>query len=180
MNTHSHGWTLGLLLAAALWGSAGASAQERAIKIGVIDLDQVAAESPKGKELQAQLESFQREVQAEAEPKVQAANDIRRRMAEGANTLSSDKLAELQKDYEDLAIAIRRLQDDMKREVEIMQRDGLREVEKQLGPVFEAITNAEGYDLILNRQPGIVVMVSPRVDITQMVIDRLRAEASEN
>jgi Skp family chaperone for outer membrane proteins len=56
-----------------------------------------------------------------------------------------------------------------------MQSEGLREIEKQLEPVFEKVRDEGGYDLILNRVPGVVVMAGQRVDITQKVIDRLNS-----
>jgi Skp family chaperone for outer membrane proteins len=56
-----------------------------------------------------------------------------------------------------------------------MQNEGLAEIEKLLGPVFEKVRAEGNYDLILNRVPGLVVMANPRIDITQQVIERLEA-----
>ena len=145
------------------------------IKIGVVDLDFIVAQSPAGKALQSKLEAFQKRIREEGESKAEAARDLRTRIAEGANTLSDDKLAELQRQYEDAQVAIRRFQDDKQREGQKMQQEGLREVEKQLEPVFERIRDSGGYDLILNNVPGVVVMAGERVDITKMVLDELNS-----
>ncbi len=154
-----------------------AGAQPTTVKIAVVNLDFVVAQSPAGKALQAKLGAFQKQVQAEVEQRSQTARDIRQQMAEGATALSESKLAELQKKYEDATIAMRRHQDDKQREGQKMQTEGLRAVEKQLEPVFTAIRDEGGYDLILNAVPGVVVMASDRIDITQTVIDRLAATA---
>jgi outer membrane protein len=152
-----------------------ASAQEAPIKIAVVDLELVVAQSPAGKALNAQLEKFQQQVQAEIESMGTKAKDIRQRVADGVNSLSEEKLAELQKQYEDEMIKIKRMRDDKTREGQKMQSEGLREIEKQLEPVFEKVRDEGGYDLILNRVPGVVVMAGQRVDITQKVIERLNS-----
>ena len=152
-----------------------AVAQDQPIKIVVVDLERVVAQSASGQQLQARLGQFQQDVKAEGEKKAEQARAIRQKIADGANSLSEDKLAELQKEYEDATIAIRRFQDDKQREGQKMQGEGLREIEKQLQPVFEKIRDEGGYDLIINNVPGVVVMANERVDITQLVIDRLNA-----
>jgi outer membrane protein len=165
-----------VLLTAALAAGA-AAAQDGAAKIAVVNLDYVVANSPAGKALQAQLEAFRTSVQAEAEKRAETARDLRRRIAEGTNTLSEDKLAELQRQYEDAQIDIKRYQDDKQREGQKMQSDGLKKIEEELEPVFTKVRDEGGYDLILNNVPGVVVMTSERIEITQKVIDRLKAES---
>lgn len=153
-----------------------ATAQD-AVKIAVVDLDLVVAQSPLGQDLAKKLESFQTTAQSEAETMQNAARDLRNRVAEGANSLSDEKLTELQKEYEDKMIAIRRFRDDKQREAQKMQTEGLRKIEEQLEPVFEQVRSEGNYDLILNRVPGVVIMAGDRVDITQQVIERLNASA---
>lgn len=173
---------LGVLAAAvALVLGAGVpsvSAQERPAKIAVVNLDYIVAQSPAGKELQGRLDQFMSEIRGEVERRTETARDLRRRIAEGTNSLSDDKLAELQRQYEDAQIAIKRYQDDKQREGQKMQTDGLREIEKQLEPIFVKIRDEGGYDLILNNVPGVVLMAGDRIDITQKVIERLQADAT--
>jgi len=165
-----------VLLTAAL-AAGKAAAQDAPVKVAVVNLDYIVANSPAGKSLQAKLDAFRTDVQAEAEKRAETARDLRRRIAEGANTLSEDKLAELQRQYEDAQIDIKRYQDDKQREGQKMQADGLKGIENELEPVFTKVRDEGGYDLILNNVPGVVVMISPRIDITQQVVDRLKAEA---
>jgi len=145
------------------------------VKIAVVDLDRLVAQSSAGQRLQARLEKFQQDTQAEGEALNEKAREIRQRIAEGANSLSQEALAALQKQYEDQTVAIRRLRDDKQREGQKIQQEGLREIERQLEPVFVQIRDQGGYDLILNNVPGVVVMAADRIDITQQVIDRFNA-----
>lgn len=154
-----------------------AMAQEAPVKIAVVDLDVVVAQSPAGKELNAKLEKFQQQVQAEIDVMTNRAKELRQRLADGVNSLTEDKLAELQKQFEDEGIKMKRLKDDKTREGQKMQNEGLRDIEKQLEPIFKQVRDEGGYDIILNRVPGVVVMASERVDLTQKVIDKLNAAA---
>jgi len=165
-----------VLLVGALLDPANAYAQEGPpIKIAVVDLERVVARSSAGQKLQARLEKFQQDTQAEGEVLAEKAREIRQRITEGANSLSEDALAALQKQYEDQMAAIRRFRDDKQREGQKIQQEGLREIERQLEPVFVQIRDQGGYDLILNNVPGVVVMAADRIDITQQVIDRFNA-----
>ncbi len=172
----------GLALAVALLvagsSAVAAKAQEAPLKIAVVDLEYIVANSPAGKALSSRLQAFTDEVQAEVKSKRDAANQIGEQIRQGANTLSDERLTKLQQDLEDAQIAIKRYQDDKQREGQKMQADGLREIEEQLKPVFEEITAERGYDLILNNVPGVIVMAGPRADITQAVIDKLSAATS--
>ena len=162
------------LCAVALLASPAAFAQDQ-LKIGVVNLDQVLVESNMGKELQTKLDSFTGGVQSEGEAKTETALQLRQQITDGANTLSEERLAELQQQYEDAATEIRRFRDDKQREGQKLQQDGLAAIEEQLQPVFQAIRDEGNYDLILNYAPGVVVMLSDRIDITSQVVERLNA-----
>ena len=153
-----------------------ASAQSD-IKIAVVDLETIVAQSQAGKELAETLKALEATARTEIQGKQQAANDLRQRIADGANSLSEDKLTEIQKQYEDAMIDIRRFTDDKQREGQKTQAEGLRRIEQQLEPVFEAVKAEGSYDLILNKVPGVVVMAGERVDITEKVIEKLNAPA---
>lgn len=161
-----------LLLSAA---HTSAAAQEPPVKFAVVDVEVVVAESPQGKELQARLEGFQSQVQQELKRLQDEAQAIRQRIADGSNSLSEEKLSELNKQLEDATIAIRRYRDDKQREGQKMQDEGLRQIEQVLQPVFAQVREEMGFDVILNRVPGVVLMISERVDITPLMVERLKA-----
>ena len=98
---------------------------------------------------------------------------LRERVANGANTLSDEKLNELKKQFEDIQIEIKRYRDDKQREGQKMQAEGLKAIEISLEPVFKKYRDDNGYDLILNNVPGVVVYGSNNVNITQDILDQL-------
>jgi len=172
-------WT-GHGLAVVAWlciSVAPALAQEAPVKIGVVDVEVLVAESPQGKELQARLESFQAEAQQEMQRMQEQAQAIQQRISDGANTLSDDRLSELNKELEDVGIALRRYRDDKQREGQKLQEEGLMGIEQMLQPVFEQAREELGLDLVINRVPGVVLMISDRVDITALMIERINEAA---
>ncbi len=172
------GLFIALLALVALATTGAATAQTTSIKIAVVDLEKVVALSESGKALQAKLEAFQQGVQAEADAMKASMDDLRNRITQGANTLSEEKLTEMQKEFEDKTIGLRRLGDDKQREGQKMQNEGLLEIQGQLEPIFEKIQEEQGYDLILNYVPGVVVMANERVDITESVVARMNGETA--
>lgn len=154
------------------------TAQEAPLKVAVVDVEIVVAESPQGKALQARLEQFQTQVQGDLQRMQNDAQAIQQRITDGSNSLSEDRLSELNKELEDATIAIRRYRDDKQREGTKIQEEGLMGIEQVLQPVFAQVRDEMGFDLILNRVPGVVLMISERVDITPLMIQRLNASTA--
>ena len=152
-----------------------AMAQDAAVKIAVVDVEVLVAESPQGKALQERLAQFQSQTSAEMQRMQNDAQAIQQRITDGANSLSPDRIAELNKELEDATIALRRYRDDKQREGQKMQEDGLLGIEEVLQPIFAEVRDEMGFDLILNRVPGVVLMISERVDITPLMVQRLNA-----
>ncbi len=164
------------LAAAAILAAPGAlPAQEQPLRVAVVDLDVLVARSARGKALQERLDKFQKDVQTEGEGMAAKAQEIRKRMEDGQLTLSEERLTELNKEYEDAMIALRRFRDDKQREGKKIQDEALREIERELEPVFEQVRQEMGFDLILNRVPGVVLMVGERLDITPLMLERFNS-----
>lgn len=165
---------LGALLVPALLlsGASAAPAQDGPIKIAVVDIEKVVTGSTAGQQLQKRLDDFRVVVEAELKTKADELDALRKR-AEAATTLAEgDRLS---RQLEQGVIDFDRLKADKQREGQKIQKDGLNSIEKALGPIFKQVRDEQGYDLILALTPGVILMSSQRVDITQLVIDRYNA-----
>ena len=161
---------IAMLGLAILMLAGAATAQDAALRIAVIDLDRLVSQSVAGKALQQRLEGFQAQVQTEGKVLADKARATEKLIQDGANSLSRERLQELQDQYEDEATQVRRYTDRKQREGAKMRDDGLKEIEDKLQPVLDSIQGTGNYDLILNRALGVVVMASDRVDITDNVL----------
>lgn len=159
-------------------GSGAALAQDdRPFTIAVVDLDAVVANSPAGRALEQEIDAFQRSVQSEVDRRRDAARSLQQELNEEAGSMTPARLAELRQSLEQIMNDVRRYTDDQQREGQRRQNEGLRAIELQLEPVFEQLQADMGYDVILNRVPGVVVMTGDRADITDEVIRRLEASS---
>ena len=154
-----------LVLAAAL----PAAAQSR---VAVIDVQRVVAESDPGKEAIQKLKVI-------SDAKVQEGQTLQQEMAtlqEQFNkqrfTVSEQRLAEMTKELEDKNIAIRRFEDDAKRELEEARRRELGGLEERILPIINQIGQEEGITVIFNKFQSGLVYADEAVDITDDVILR--------
>jgi len=159
-----------ILGTAILMLAGAATAQETTIRFAVIDLDRLVAQSVAGKDLQNRLEEFQKQVQMEGTALADRARATQKLLSDGANSLSEERLTELQEQYEDESIKVRRFTETKQREGAKLRDDGLKRIEEKLQPVLDKVQNDGSYDLILNRALGVVIMASDRIDITAQVI----------
>ena len=100
---------------------------------------------------------------------------ISARLVDSGSTLPEAEVADLRRQAQQKSEALNRYQLEKNSEAQRMQAEGLKQIETQLEPIVQAIADEQGFDLILNAVPGVVVMASDRVDITEQVIARLRA-----
>lgn len=149
-------------------------AQEAPVKIAVVSMDQVIAQSTAGSALNDKLNAFQAEAQGQIEEQQERIQELRKQISEGVEGDDQAQLVNLQKMFEDANLQLRRFRDDKQREAQKIRAEGLQEIQAQFDPVFEEIQKEFNYDLILNQQAGVVLLVGDRVNITQMVLDRLQ------
>ncbi len=163
-----------LLPTLVLLGAVGARAQDGPIKIAVVDIETIVSKSKAGMDLVEKLEAFRKSIEDELRAGVQRATDLRNQTEAATNPAEAARLKKL---YDDEAIALQRKRDDKQRQGQKMQEEGLRAIERALGPIFSQVRDENGYDLILARTPGLVLMSSDRIDITQKVLDAYDASA---
>ena len=171
---------LAISLAAALGvavapASATAQQEEEApLKVGVVNVDVVALQSPAGQALQQELAAFQEQVGTELQTREEAVRTLEARIAE-ADSLSVEETRALEREYQDVLTAFQRYRQDRQEEAAALQTQGQAAIREEIGPVLAAIQTELGYDLVLNSTSPIILFFSDRIDITQLAIDRLAA-----
>ena len=152
-----------LVMAAAL----PAAAQS---KVAVIDVQRVVAESDPGKEAIQKLKVVQDAKIQEGQTMQQELATLRDQINKQRFTVSEERLAEMTKELEDKNIAIRRFEDDAKRELEEARRRELGGLEEQILPIINQIGQDEGITVIFNKFQSGLVYADEAVDITDEVI----------
>ena len=139
-------------------------------KVAVIDVQRVVAESDPGKEAIQKLKVVQDAKIQEGQTMQQELATLRDQINKQRFTVSEERLAEMTKELEDKNIAIRRFEDDAKRELDEARRRELGGLEEQILPIINQIGQDEGITVIFNKFQSGLVYADEAVDITDEVI----------
>ncbi len=167
----------GLVLLAAPAAPAAAQAPP---KIAVVDTERILLESQTGKQALAELKKLGEQKETELRGRAQELRDLQVKISEGRLSLAEDKLAELSKQYEDKEIALRRLQDDAKRELDKRRDTVLAQIDAKVMPVLNQIGAEGGYALIFRKFESGLIYADEALDITASVIQRLDGGGAAN
>lgn len=143
-------------------------------KIAVVNVDFVAVQSPAGQALQREIQGLRDQVQSGLEERQAEVRRVEQAVAQ-ADSLSGEEKRTLEREYQDALTDLRRFQQDAQDRAQRMQAEGLAQIREEIGPILEGIMQEQGYDLVLNAQNSAIVLSSDRIDITRMVLERLRA-----
>lgn len=172
--TWSHRLPIAVLAAALALGVAAPLAAQ-AQKIAIIDTERVITASTTGKQALESLTTLRQQKEREGEALQKELVDLQTRLQEGRLSLSDDKIAELQRQAEDKALAMRRFQDDANRELTKRRDEVLAAVDEKVMPVINRYGQANGYDLIFRKFESGLIYAADAIDITDEVIAALDA-----
>ena len=147
------------------------SALAQTPKIAVVDLDRVFAGSDHAARLQQELQKLEADTQ-------KAIDDVAAtlsRLQQEAATKSGDERLVLLRQREDEELKARRLADNAKRDANRKEQEIRAEFNEVLQGVFAELQQANSYDLILNKNPAIVIYAGDAIDISQAVLEKLES-----
>jgi outer membrane protein len=140
--------------------------------IAVIDVQRVVTESDPGKEAIQKLKAISDAKVQEGQTKQQSLAALQEQFNKQRFTVSEERLAEMNKELEDGSIAMRRFEDDAKRDLDEARRRELGGLEQRILPIINEIGQERGITLIFNKFQSGLVYADEAVDITDDVIRR--------
>jgi len=168
-------WLVPLLailgLGGALFAAADTGAAAPAGRIGVVDRGQVMTRSSAGRELAAQLEAFQAQIEKDLVPLSERCRAIREKIIEMRNAGDEAQLRELEQSFQEALGIMQDIQKAKLQEGEQMRDEGLARIERSLEPVYARLIDGGAYDLILDRSA--VLGCAGDVDVTKEVLRML-------
>jgi Skp family chaperone for outer membrane proteins len=160
------------------WGigqesSPGASIQ---VKIAVINIDRVAAESNAGKELFDRLKEENDKLAVERARREQEIRELSSKLT--SEVLSADAQGRLQREIERKRTEAQRWLEDAQAEFQEKQQEEEAAFQAKLGPIVEAVAREQGIGLILRDTPGLTFVLDAQLDLTPAVVQRLNESGS--
>ena len=150
------------------------SAQTSAeLKLGVVNIGRLLQESPQAQIATAALEDEFAPRQREILSLQTAFENKQARLQKDAEVMGAEErenaARELQNDQRDF----RRLQTELREDVDIRRNEALGKVQQEVIIVINEFGKSAGYDIIFAEG---IVFASERVDVTQQVLDRMKAK----
>jgi len=144
------------------------------LRVVVVDIQQVQQQSLAAqgvqRALEAQRETFQREIQAQ-EDRLRAAEQ---ELAERRGELSQDQFAQRRREFEQQVIEGQREVQARSRALEQALSEGMRAVQQRIMQIVAEVALERGADIVLARNQ--VLIFDRALDVTQVVVERLNAQ----
>jgi outer membrane protein len=156
--------------AALLLGAGGTAWCAQALKLGVVDVQQVLNQSQRGQALKQKLEQDRTGRQKELDARQQELVKLQAEYEKQAPVLSEQAKREKKEALERRFRDARRVAEDANRDFEKRVRDAEMETTREIFAVIQEYGKDQGYSLILERSS--IVFGAAAVDVTAEVIKR--------
>jgi outer membrane protein len=171
--------TLPLVLAAVLAWTQPAHADAPAARLAAIDMGQLMERSEPGAKLLKPLTEFVKAKRAEDLKMQEALKDLRARAADLAKKGSKEQeLGNLQREFDDKLADLRSYEDEANQEVDKKRFEVLAQFNHIAMPVIQSMGKELGYTMIFRKEEGGLLYLDDSADITDLVIQRLNAQAA--
>ena len=140
--------------------------------IGFVNAQRLIADSPQAEKVQEKLkkEFSARQAKLIADQKKQ--KQMEDRLSKDAAIMSESERSKLERDIILLRKDNKRDSDEYKEDVTFRQNEELRKIYKEIGEAIDVIAKQHKLDIVLNESA--VTYVSPKIDITGLVLDYLK------
>ncbi|MGE5153296.1 MAG: OmpH family outer membrane protein [Bdellovibrio bacteriovorus] len=153
----------------------GAAAAVEAYKIAVVDPNRVVESSPQyaaaGKSLQGEVEERERGLRKQQEEIA----ELQRRLDREGDLMSQSEMQRLQNDIRSRTRKLKYAQDEFQEDFALRQNELRTKLARQVQEVVVELAKELEIDLVLSEG---LVYYSPRIDISDQVIERLKREFS--
>ncbi len=147
-------------------------AQTAPSRVAVIDVRKVLSESTAGKASFERLSKMQTERANRAQKMNEELAGLESELKQKQMSLSQERLAEMNKQFNDKRVALQRYAQDAERELGEARDRELAGLEKQILPVINEVGKEMGFALIFNKLESGLVYASEAIDITDVVVKR--------
>jgi outer membrane protein len=152
-------------------------AQEKAVKIGIINTNKIISESIEGKKFLNYLETKQKEKQTEIDAMRNKLQQDLEQFQRQQSSLSDEARLRKQSELNRRRTDLDRYIEDAEAEMQSIQRERFAQIQKKIIPIIQQIGSEQGFTLIFEANTG-MLYVDVSVDITDQVITRFDQASS--
>jgi outer membrane protein len=148
----------------------GTAAQDEAIKIGVVDLDQAISSTEEGKTAREELARKQREAEAEMAPLYERYKSLEEDLKAKKFVLSDESLFQKQLDLAEIRNQIENKTKEIEGQLKVDKFRIQEPLISKLRTIINDTGRDEGFTLILQRGAAGVIYTREALDITDLII----------
>jgi outer membrane protein len=163
---------LGLVIAASVALSSNVAAAD--YKIGVVQAVRVLESAPQADAAKKKLETEFAGKDKSLVSKQKELKALEDRAAKDSAIMSESERARLERDVMNMRRELKRDSDEFRDDVNFRRNEEFAKIQKMIVEAIQSIASEQKYDLVLGEG---VIFASKAVDITDLVIDRLKKSA---
>ncbi len=160
----------GLVLAVGMLAAQAAAAE---VKVGFVDVRKVMELAPQSEEARNSIEKEFAPRDRELLQQQKEVRSLEDRLVKNAAVLSEVERQRKETDIRASKRELRRAQDEFREDLNLRRSQELSKIQQTAREVIQKFAKAEKYDLIVSEG---VIFAGKRVDITDKVLERLRAD----
>jgi len=144
-------------------------------KVGLVNLQQIAALSAEGKAATTKVQALIQKKQVEGQQKSKTLQENQQKLEQGGALMNDAARAALQKDIERQQLEGQRFEQDAQSEVNELQTELQGEFQKKLFPILQQMAQEKSLHLLLSAADTGAIWWEPGIDLTAEAIKRLDA-----
>jgi outer membrane protein len=157
------------LAAILVWGTA---AQDEAVKIGVVDIDQAISSTTEGKAAREEFARKQRDAEAKVQPMIEKYQAREEDLKQKKFVLSDEALFQKQLDLAQMRNEIETKMKELENQLQLDQKRLEGPLTKKLVDVIEGAGKESGFTMILRRGSPGLLYTREALDITDLIIKK--------
>ncbi len=151
---------------------AGTAAQDEAIKIGVVDIDQAISSTDEGKAAREEFARKQREAESKLQPLLERYQSLEEDLKAKKFVLSDEALFQKQLDLAEMRNQIQNRMKELEGQLQVDQKRLEGPLTSKLVEIIETTGKDMGFTLIIRRGAPGILYTREALDITDLVIEK--------
>lgn len=150
----------------------GTAAQDEALKIGIVDVDQAISSTEEGKAAREEFQRKQRAAEAKLQPMLERYKALEEDLAAKKFVLSEEALYQKQLDLAEMRNQVQNRMKELEGQMQVDQKRLEGPLVAKLGEIVDDVGKSQGYTMILRRGTPGVLYTREALDITDLIIER--------
>jgi len=144
-------------------------------KIGAVNAIRILEQSPQAEKMRIQIEKEFAPRDRELVSAQKLLKGMEDRLTKDAPIMSESERSKLERDIINKRRDLKRSQDEFREDLTFRRNEEIAKIQKEIVDAINAVAKTNNFDMVLNEG---VIYASPKVDISQFVIEHLKKKNS--